>query len=343
MPAPIRRSGANEEPTPGRATGAPSPAIDAAGEPRRTESVRLVMLPHLALPADALGTSGQDTRAVPRPDAVIRVEGPGAEACLQGVLTNDLVKGKPELAWGAVLTPKGMIITDLWVLRDADGFWLVVPEAGREPLLQVLARSFPPRLAKVTDRSAEMAAWWLLGPVPAGIDGVTLGRPSGPAPFGAMVIAGDEGGMRLLEAAGFTRAEPAVGDLLGVLAGWPSVGREIDEKTLPQEVRFDELEGVKYDKGCYVGQETVARLHFRGHANRMLRAMTGTGDLPEDPTITDAAGKEVGTVATLATLGSGWIATAKVRREVAVGDPVTVGGRQSAVAEFPVDPGALGE
>ncbi len=299
------------------------------------------MHPHFSLPPNALGRAAARATAIPRPDGVIRVEGPGAEACLQGVLTNDLVKGAPELAWGAVLTPKGMIITDLWVLRDAGGFWLVVPEAGRDALLQVLARSFPPRLAKVTDRSAEMAAWWLIGAIPHAIDGVTLGRPHGPAPFAALAVAGRAAGQAGLRKAGCDEAEPELGDLLAVLGGWPAVGREIDEKTLPQEVRFDELEGVKYDKGCYVGQETVARLHFRGHANRMLRAMRGTGELPEDPTITNAAGKEVGTVATLVTLGDRWIATAKVRREVEPGDPVTVGGRQATVGDFPVDAGAV--
>ena len=51
------------------------------------------------------------------------------------------------------------------------------------------------------------------------------------------------------------------------------LGHEIVEKTLVQEVRYDEIGGVSYTKGCYTGQETVARLHFRGHTNRELRGL----------------------------------------------------------------------
>ena len=63
-----------------------------------------------------------------------------------------------------------------------------------------------------------------------------------------------------------------------ILAGWPRLGAEIEERTLPQEVRYDEIGGVSYTKGCYTGQETVARLHFRGHTNRELRGLAGRRD-----------------------------------------------------------------
>src|SRR5262249_24994082 len=65
-----------------------------------------------------------------------------------------------------------------------------------------------------------------------------------------------------------------------LLGGWPTLGVEIDEKTLPQEVRYDEIGGVSYTKGCYTGQETVARLHFRGHTNRELRGLRWKGTPP---------------------------------------------------------------
>ena len=69
-----------------------------------------------------------------------------------------------------------------------------------------------------------------------------------------------------------------------ILAGWPALGAEIDERTLPQEVRYDEIGGVSYTKGCYTGQETVARLHFRGHPNRELRGLWWRSDEPERST-----------------------------------------------------------
>ena len=294
------------------------------------------MTPHLTVSTGELAALRAGTSAIARPDAVIRIAGTGAEACLQGILTNDIAKGHPALVWGAVLTPKGMLITDCWLRRTAEDFLLIVPPAGREALLGVLARSFPPRLAKVTDVSDDLAAWWVVGEPPREVAGVDLARPVGPAPFAALAIAEQERGADALEAAGCAIVPSVIGDALAMLDGWPSVGREIDEKTLPQEVRFDELDGVKYDKGCYVGQETVARLHFRGHANRTLRAMRGEGDLPEGPGITNAAGKEVGTITTLLKVGPMWVATAKVRREVATGDEVTVGGRTTTVEDFPV-------
>ncbi|MGH7635882.1 MAG: hypothetical protein ACRENC_19295, partial [Gemmatimonadaceae bacterium] len=70
---------------------------------------------------------------VPVDDAVFALEGPGVLDCLQGLLTNDVVKPANRTAtWGAFLTPKGMIITDAWVLRDASQAWVLVPAATRE-------------------------------------------------------------------------------------------------------------------------------------------------------------------------------------------------------------------
>ena len=90
--------------------------------------------------------------AIARHDVVVRVEGPGAVACLQGLFTNDVERaGVNSLTWGAVLTPKGMIITDLWIWRREDHLLLLVPAEGAAPLLELLRKSFPPRLAKVTD------------------------------------------------------------------------------------------------------------------------------------------------------------------------------------------------
>src|SRR5207249_5984059 len=73
--------------------------------------------------------------------------------------------------------------------------------------------------------------------------------------------------------AGALGTNAAALELARVLAGWPGLSSEVDEKTIPQEVRFDEIGGVSYTKGCYTGQETVSRLHFRGHANRQVRGI----------------------------------------------------------------------
>jgi folate-binding protein YgfZ len=269
-------------------------------------------------------------------EAIIDLTGSGALTCLQGILTNDVVKIGPEaLLWGAVLTPKGMIITDCWVQRRGNDARLIVPAEGREALQQLLTRSFPPRLAKATPRP-DLQATWVTGGIPEGVDGVEVVTPSGPAPFTALAIGPADMLMTALASAGFPAAAAETADALRLLGGWPTLGREINDKTLPQEVRFDELEGVRYDKGCYVGQETVARLHFRGHANRTLRGVKGEGEAPaHGAIIVEGEAVEKGEVTTFAQLPDGWLGIGKIRREVETGARVMVGEQAAVVVELP--------
>ena len=121
-----------------------------------------------------------------------------------------------------------------------------------------------------------------------------------------------------------------------ILAGWPALGVEIDEKTLPQEVRYDEIGGVSYTKGCYTGQETVARIHFRGHTNRELRglALAGAGRARRADGLARREGSRHGALDAHAwtdrTLG-----LALVRREVEPGSQVVAGGRGATVVTLP--------
>jgi folate-binding protein YgfZ len=120
-----------------------------------------------------------------------------------------------------------------------------------------------------------------------------------------------------------------------VLAGWPALGAEIDDKTLPQEVRFDELGGVSYTKGCYLGQETVARIHFRGHPNRELRGLEWEDSLPLSGRTIEGVGREVGTVRSTLIVGGRRLGIAPIRREVAIGETVIAGGRPARVVVLP--------
>src|SRR5918999_6590306 len=96
--------------------------------------------------------------------AVFRVQGPGALTCLQGLLTNDLVKpGDNSLVYGALLTPKGALVVDYWVLRQPDAITLVAPRSGHEASLDLFRRQLPPRLAKVTDLTGEARVAWVIG------------------------------------------------------------------------------------------------------------------------------------------------------------------------------------
>ena len=289
--------------------------------------------------------------AVLTSDAVIDLAGPGALTCLQGLLTNDVMTIGPDaLVWGAVLTPKGMIITDCWVQRRGTDARLIVPAAGREALQTLLSRSFPPRLAKATPRP-ELQVAWISGGAPTAAEGIDVSVPTATAPFTALAIGSEDSLMATLAANGFPTASPDLVDALRLLGGWPTLGREINDKTLPQEVRFDELEGVRYDKGCYVGQETVARLHFRGHANRTLRGVRGLprppqgrrgegakgeGELPADGRIlVEGDEGDKGEVTTLGVVPGGWLGIGKIRREVETGTTVMVGGEPAVVVDLP--------
>jgi tRNA-modifying protein YgfZ len=293
---------------------------------------------------------------------VVHVDGSGALQCLQGLLTNDLDKpGDGSLVYGAFLTPKGMIVTDAWCMRRGTRFTLVVPIAGRDALLDIFRRTLPPRLAKPADVTSDSVVAWLIGragselaaaaglaPLPDAPARVTeIDTPAGAVLFAAgaetsffsAMLVGPrlavESAVGRLESAGARPGDAADLEAARVLAGWPALGLEIDERTLPQEVRYDELGGVSYTKGCYTGQETVARLHFRGHTNRDLRGLVWHDAAPvTDPGVVKD-GKPVGTVRSILASGDRTVALALLRREVGLGDVVTAAGRAATVVPLP--------
>ncbi|MES2304505.1 MAG: hypothetical protein V4558_03320 [Gemmatimonadota bacterium] len=297
------------------------------------------MEPIIVLNSAELHALESERSVIPVDVAVFHLAGSAVADCLQGVLTNDVIKGGEDaLLWGAVLTPKGMIISDVWVRRRGAEAWVMVPMAARETLQQLFTRSFPPRLAKARDVTDTMSVRWLIGGAPEALAEADLIRPRDAAPFAALLLTEAPGRdeARLAEA-GWHLRPAAWADALRVLEGWPTLGREIDEKTLPQEVRFDELQGVRYDKGCYTGQETVARLHFRGHANRALVGLRWSdGQRPVSAAV-HLGEREVGTVRTLAHFGDEWLGLGILRRDVSVGTEVIAGGANALVVALPFD------
>jgi folate-binding protein YgfZ len=291
--------------------------------------------------------------------AVFRITGPGALDCIQGLWTNDLLQAEDgAFTYGALLTPKGMIIADGWSLRTGDDLTLVLPAATREAVELNFRRSLPPRLATASELSSAITMLLLLGdgalerwpvlplgrlPAPGGVmqgdhlEGSYLAAVPPMGPFAALLL-GSPGTMAgiggVLESAGMVRG--GVVDVEGsrIMAGWPALGAEIDERTLPQEVRFDEHAGVSYTKGCYTGQETVARLHFRGHANRQLRGIRWHGARPSDEVIS-AGDRAVGRVGSLLSLPDRTLGLGVVRRELGPGDRITAGGARAEITELP--------
>jgi len=302
--------------------------------------------------------------------AVVALTGPGAVTCAQGLLTNDLEEpGDGAFVYGALLTPKGMIVVDAWSARLGATVSFTVGAEGRERALAIFTRSVPPRLARLTDRTSDVAVYQLAGPNALAIaesaglpvppasgrvhlalnDTTEVARPTEGAPFALQLTVPEAETQVLaarLAAAGAVPGDAATLELARVLAGWPRLGAEVDDKTIPQEVRYDELGGVSYTKGCYTGQETVSRLHFRGHTNRYLRGLLFDAEPPATP----AAGwsavthldRDVGRVTSLAWVpesgvagGGRWVGLALIRREVGPGVMVRAAGRDARVVDLP--------
>jgi folate-binding protein YgfZ len=232
--------------------------------------------------------------------ARFRLAGGGRVACLQGLVTCDVEKpGDDSHLFGALLNAKGMIVSPLWIFRLPDALIVETPEAAGPVIEEVLERSLPPRLCRHEVVTAETACVGLYGATAGRALAATTGMVESPAAgrvvhlthAGAPVVAARVAARGLdgfeclvsaaeapalaaaLAAAGAASISPTLLEERRILAGFPRLGAEIDDKTLPQEVRLDELGAVSYTKGCYLGQETVARVHFRGHANRHLRGV----------------------------------------------------------------------
>ena len=315
----------------------------------------------LTIERDRLDTVRRGAAVVVDQPAVFRITGSGALTCLQGIFTNDLDHpGDGSLTYGAMLTPKGMIVVDAWVVRHAGALTLVAPSAGRDAVREIFQRTLPPRLARAEEATAESAVAWVLGAhgfhtlVQSGIGvpeaaGRVVEHESGAgalvvalapetAPFAALLLGSGsvvDAAVRRLLIAGALRGQEGDLHAARILAGWPALGVEIDGKTLPQEVRYDEIGGVSYTKGCYTGQETVARIHFRGHTNRELRGLAWREPGAPNGRAVLAREKEVGTVRSTLTVDGRTLGLALMRREVEPGAQVLAGGRGARVVTLP--------
>jgi folate-binding protein YgfZ len=190
-----------------------------------------------------------------RPRAYIAVRGPDAADFLQRMVSNDVVA----LAEGGscealLLTPKARVIAPLRIWRRApDDFLLLTePELGAPVRTQLVRARFA---AKCEIEPEEHTSLLVFG----GADGIPNDDYGEPA---AEVLDGN--------------AEPTLSDdeleRMRIEAGTPRFGREIDDRVLPAEAGLVER-AVSFTKGCYPGQEPIARLHYRGKANRRLRVL----------------------------------------------------------------------
>jgi hypothetical protein len=275
--------------------------------------------------------------------AVVAVSGPDALPFLQGILTcnvETLPEGEARL--GALLTPQGKIQFDFLVSRSEDGFRLDVAADRVSDLVKRLGLY---RLrAKVT-----MAADPTLG-VAAAWDGAETAAETVRVRDGRLPALGE----RLYFAEGAFSADATEADYHAhrIGLGVPEGGRDFAlSDAFPHEALMDQLGGVDFKKGCYVGQEVVSRMQHRGTARtRILPIVYRDGPAPEPGTEVTAGARSLGTTGSAA--GERGLATIRLDRlgdALAAGEPVRAGGTVAGVMKpdfatfaFPADTAAAG-
>ena len=248
-----------------------------------------------------------EPRIAERPRAFLRVAGPDAADYLDRMLTNEVeALGVGESCEALLLTPKGRVIAPMRVVRraDADFLLLTEPEAAEQLSAELQRMRFA---AKVEIEPEEHRSYLLLGDVNGGVPNADYGVPAGE------VLDADPPDL------------PALGqeelEALRIEAGRPRFGKEIDDSILPAEAGLDETH-ISFTKGCFPGQEPVARLHYRGHPNRRLRVLEAESAEPGAELVWE--GKVVGRV-TSAVSG---LALAYVRNEVPEDALLELGGTE---------------
>jgi len=239
-----------------------------------------------------------------RARAYVGVRGPDAAAYLQRMVSNDVeALGPGESCQALLLTAKARLIAPLTVLRrSSDDFLLLTePGLGERLAAELLRFRFAARCSIEPERHTStvvLGGHPLEGAIPTADYGV---------PAFELLDADD------LVAEGL---DPAELERLRILARTPAWGLELDDRILPAEAGLEER-AISFTKGCYPGQEPVARLHYRGHPNRGLRVLELEGDgLPPYDAELTLDGKGVGRITSSVAASRGVLALAYVRREV---------------------------
>lgn len=287
--------------------------------------------------------------------------GEKAKEALGGLVTNDVVSLRAGAGLrAAALTAKGRVIA-LCRVWDRGADLLVDGDAAAGPGFVGMIRKFVnPRLAKYADVTATTDCLGVIGDGGGAALAMALGADEsarraidGLAPMHGLAVGEGEAAAwvtrsddfdapafeciaapariaavrEALVAAGARVAGETALEARRIARGLPAWGVEMTDETIAQEAALDTLGAIAFDKGCYTGQEVVARIHFRGHVNRLLRQLEGSTPLPVGARVLDAEGNDVGEVrSSTATAPRGPIAIAMLRREVAPDSVVTVRG-----------------
>jgi folate-binding protein YgfZ len=271
--------------------------------------------------------------------------GEQAAEFLDGQVSNDIAKLEPGHGrYATLLTNKGRMLGDLRVLHTTASpptLLLVTERVALQALFDQIRRGLIGWQAELHKRTLELALFSLVGPRATEIASAAgLPIPGGEEHDVAGEVVRTAAGLDVLPpaeraaevraallAAGAVEVPEAVAEIVRVESGRPRYGVDLDETVMPEEAGIVDR-AVSFTKGCYVGQETVARLHWKGKPNRHLRGLKLAAPVEPGASVTTAGdeAREVGTVGTaVVSPRAGAIALAMLRREVSPGDHVTVG------------------
>ncbi len=227
------------------------------------------------------------TRIAALPDrGVIRIAGEDRVAFLQGLVSNDVAAAAPGHAiWAALLTPQGKWLADFFIFAEGASLLLDVEHTHLALLTERLKR-FRLRSKVSIDVAADRSVYAAWDGEP-NVDAIAAPDPRLP-----------EAGWRVIASRPLpTNATAAEWDLRRLSLGLPEGSRDLEsDKTVLLEAGFDELNGVSWTKGCYLGQELTARTKYRGLIKRRLVPVDVDGPLPSSGTPVYRDATEVGTM-----------------------------------------------
>jgi folate-binding protein YgfZ len=281
----------------------------------------------------------------------LALAGAQAKELLNGQVSNDVEALEPGTGcYAALLTNKGKMLGDLRVLDTGPELLLLTERASLQALFDQIRRGAIGWQAELRKRTLQQGLLSVIGPrarevavaealpraehanAPAQLGGAPVLLVA--TDLGVDVICAAEDTARVREAllaAGAAEVDEAAAELVRVESGRPRYGIDLDDRTIPQEAGLNDR-AVSFTKGCYVGQETVARLHWRGKPNRHLRGLRLSGPAPTGTPLR-LGEREVGKLGSVAVSPvHGPIALAIVRREAGVGEVLAVGEGSGAVS-----------
>ena len=286
----------------------------------------------------------------------LALSGQEAKSFLQGQVTNDVEALTPGTGcYAAFLTSKGKMLGDLRILDADDELLLDTERVALQELFNMIRRFSVGHQLQLHKRTVERGLLSLLGPQAAAIAAAsqlgdeehdhamtTVGGVAARAirtDLGVDLLcdAADTAALaQALQEGGAQPVSEAVADTLRIEHGRPRFGVDLDDTVIPQEADLN-ARAVSFTKGCYVGQETVARLFYKGKPNRQLRGLRLAEPAAAGAEITlgDRVVGRLGSVAESPSLG--WLALALVRREAPPGSRVRVGEDEieAVVVELP--------